>query len=197
VRLHCEALVHSIATLVRALKDHDPDTSRHGVRAAYYALCLADELELPRPDRTALAIGAMLHDIGKLALPRTLLQKPAALTADEHDRVRSHPVVGDGVVRAFPWLGSIRPIVRNHHERWDGAGYPDGLAGENIPLLARVVAVADTFDAMTANRPYRAALPVRAALAQIAEGSGSQFDPDLAAAFRRRLQPARWKTPRR
>jgi HD-GYP domain-containing protein (c-di-GMP phosphodiesterase class II) len=125
----------------------------------------------------------MLHDLGKLVILDNILRKPRQLTEEEFELIRSHPVVGDKILRPLRFLSCEAKAVRHHHERYDGKGYPDGIRGEDIPLIARVVTVADAFDAMTSNRPYRSKRPIEAALAEIARNAGTQFDPAIAEAF--------------
>jgi putative nucleotidyltransferase with HDIG domain len=127
--------------------------------------------------------GAMLHDLGKLSIMDTILRKPERLTSDEFTIIKSHPVVGAKILEPLRFLARETCAVRHHHERFDGTGYPDGLRGEDIPQVARVVAVADVFDAITSNRPYRTALPLADAREEIAGGSGSHFDPVVVEAF--------------
>jgi len=129
--------------------------------------------------------GAMLHDLGKLSIMDTILSKPDRLTAEEFAIIKSHPVVGAKILEPLRFLARETCAVRHHHERFDGTGYPDGLRGEDIPMVARVVTVADVFDAITSNRPYRTALPLAAAREEIARGCGSHFDPVVAEAFLR------------
>jgi putative nucleotidyltransferase with HDIG domain len=169
--------------LARAVDYRDAYTANHAKRVTDYALLLADALRLSARERCVLKIGALLHDVGKVAIPESILCKPEPLTPSEIDLVRAHPVTGCIMLQSIPALAAVLPIVRSHHERWDGRGYPDGLAGAAIPRLARLVAIADTFDAMTSDRPYRLALAVENALDQIAGGAGTQFDPELADAF--------------
>ena len=135
-----------------------------------------DGLELIR-------IGTPLHDIGKIGIDDAILRKPDRLSPEEYRAIQKHTVKGDEILATIPDLAPVRPIVRSHHERWDGQGYPDGLAGEEISLLARIVAVADAFDAMTYDRPYRKALPTEAAFAEVARQSGKQFDPQCVVGF--------------
>jgi HD-GYP domain-containing protein (c-di-GMP phosphodiesterase class II) len=132
---------------------------------------------------TKLEIGAPLHDIGKLLVPEHILKTERKLTTEEFAEMKQHTTRGDVIVSSIADLHPIRPIVRSHHERWDGAGYPDGLAGEAIPLMARIVSIVDAYDAMTTTRPYRNALSVDVAFAEIERMSGKQFDPQCAAAF--------------
>jgi HD-GYP domain-containing protein (c-di-GMP phosphodiesterase class II) len=134
-------------------------------------------------DRYHLQIGTPLHDIGKIGISDAILRKPSHLTPDEVEYMKTHTTKGAAMIELIPHLAPVLPIVRNHHERWDGQGYPDGLAGSAIPYLARIVAVADAFDAMTTDRPYRPSMPTDQAFKQIHDGAGRQFDPVCARAF--------------
>ncbi len=129
------------------------------------------------------AVAAQLHDIGKVGIGDGVLNKAGKLTEEEMNHIGEHPVIGERIVGCLPYMGSVAGIVRHHHERFDGTGYPDHLAGEQIPLASRMIAVADAYDAMTSSRPYRAAMPPEQAAAGIREGAGSQFDPALAEVF--------------
>ena len=126
---------------------------------------------------------AMLHDLGKLSIMDTILRKPERLTAEEFTLIKAHPVVGERILKPLRFLAREACAVRHHHERFDGSGYPDGLSGASIPQAARIITVADVFDAVTSNRPYRTALGVEAARAEIVRGRGTHFDPDAADAF--------------
>jgi HD-GYP domain-containing protein (c-di-GMP phosphodiesterase class II) len=128
-------------------------------------------------------MAGLLHDVGKVGIPDEILRKPGRLTDEEYDVMKQHPVVGAMIVSSMPGFQEIIPGVRNHHERWDGTGYPDGLAGEAIPLLGRLLAVPDTMSAMTTDRPYRKGLTWEAALEEVERKSGTQFDPSIVAAF--------------
>jgi diguanylate cyclase (GGDEF)-like protein len=179
-----EGLLVSVDT-----KDHY--TRAHSEDVTGYALFLADALHLPEEDRRLLRLAGLLHDIGKIGIPDGILRKPAPLTVEEFDIVKQHVALGDAIVGAVPQLADVRAGVRHHHERWDGTGYLDGLRGEAIPRLARILAVADAYSAMTTTRPYRKALAPDEALARLAQAAGTQLDPTLAMAFvtamRRRL----------
>jgi HD-GYP domain-containing protein (c-di-GMP phosphodiesterase class II) len=166
----------------------DPYTGGHAQRVTDYALLLAAEMNLSETEHNHLRIGAPLHDIGKIGIDDKILRKSQALTPDEFEQMKSHTIKGAALIETLPGLDIVRPIVRNHHERWDGGGYPDRLAGATIPRLARLMAVVDTFDAMTTDRPYRAGMPIAEAMAQIDACVGTQFDPDCAHAFLR-LRP--------
>jgi len=174
--------------LVTAVDNKDHYTMRHSEEVANYALMLADELGLDDESRRALRLAALLHDVGKIGIPDSILRKPAPFTADERQIMEQHTVIGDLVLRGLPHLEVVASCVRAHHERWDGKGYPDGLRGEEIPRLARFVSVADAFSAMTTSRSYRVRLPVAEALRRILDGAGTQFDPSLATAFVRLIE---------
>jgi putative two-component system response regulator len=155
-----ETLVLALGKIVEA---RDPYTQGHCERLATYASALGARLGLDQPDLDALYRGAFLHDIGKVAVPDRVLLKPRRLDADEYELMKQHPQIGESLCGTLRSLERVRPIVRHHHERWDGSGYPDGLAGDDIPLLAQIVGVVDVFDALTTDRPYRKALSTAAA----------------------------------
>lgn len=182
-----DQLRRSYLAIVRALSNaveaRDAYTARHAERVSAYGMEIAAAIggDLARtPD---LEFGFLLHDIGKVAVPDAILFKPDALTGAERELVARHPVVGERIVDGMEFLAQAREVVRSHHERWDGGGYPDRLRGEEIPLAARVFAVADVLDALTTDRPYRAALPLEQARRMITAQAGRHFDPDVVAAF--------------
>jgi len=140
-------------------------------------------MNLPAEQLELLRIGTPLHDIGKIGIDDAVLRKPDRLTEEEFNHMKLHTVKGAEIIKTIPDLLPVVPIVLNHHERWDGKGYPEGLAGEAISPLARIVALADAFDAMTSDRPYRKGLPPAAAFAEIEKMAGKQFDPQFAAGF--------------
>jgi HD-GYP domain-containing protein (c-di-GMP phosphodiesterase class II) len=152
-------------------------------RVTDYALLLSDELKISDHDCHLLRVGVPLRDLGKIAVADGLLQKPGPLTAYEKELIRSQILKGIGILQSIPGLASVMPLVRSYREHWDGNGYPDGLGGEQIPRLARVVAVAEAFEALTTDRPYRRALSPGAAFAEIESQSGSQFDPQCVEAL--------------
>ena len=156
-----------ILSLARTVEARDPHTEGHCERLAHYAVALGEHLDLPEDDMAALRRGAFLHDLGKIAIPDAVLFKPGPLTEAEAAIMRTHPVVGDRLCGDLRALAPVRPIVRHHHERLDGSGYPDGLAGDDVPLLAQIVAVVDVFDALVTDRPYRRAMPVGAGLVEL------------------------------
>jgi HD-GYP domain-containing protein (c-di-GMP phosphodiesterase class II) len=177
----------TITVLAQAVDLRDEYTGGHTKRVKKYALMLGAQLGLAAYDLELLDTGTPLHDIGKIGIKDAILSKPGKLTAAEFEEMKSHTTKGETIVSLIPDLDpKIRPIVRSHHERWDGTGYPDGLAGETIPLLARIVAVVDSFDAMTSNRPYhpdKKGKSFEAAFAELEKQSGRQFDPQCVAAF--------------
>lgn len=183
-----QMVMQLVSGLARAVSLRDGDTDKHVQRVADYAVLLARELHLAPADCQCLQIGASLHDIGKIGISDAILNKPSKLSAQEWEIVKSHPVRGVAIVESIPELAPILAIIRSHHERWNGQGYPDGLRGQEIPLLARIVAVADAFDAMTSRRPYRPALTPAAAFAELERQAGSVFDPACVEAFLR-LRP--------
>lgn len=173
----------TIQALAAAVDAKDTYTQGHSQRVARYAAELAAYVGLSKADVDLVFTAGSLHDVGKIGVPDAILKKAGRLTDEERAVMETHPVLGEVIVRKAPQLAATLPGVRNHHERWDGKGYPDGLAGENIPLIARILAVADTFDAMTSDRPYREGMAWEVALEEIAKGAGTQLDPVLARAF--------------
>jgi HD-GYP domain-containing protein (c-di-GMP phosphodiesterase class II) len=179
----------AVRGLLRRLARHDPDTARHCLRVRRYVLEVARLLGLTGQQRRLLSWAAALHDVGKLGVPRDLLRKPGPLSAGEYGRVRQHPALGEHLLAPVLRHPLVLRSVRHHHERYDGAGYPDGLAGRQIPWPARLVALADCFDALTQPRPYRAAGNRAEALAFLRAEAGRRFDPALTALFVRALTP--------
>jgi diguanylate cyclase (GGDEF)-like protein/putative nucleotidyltransferase with HDIG domain len=173
----------STEVLARAIQAKDEGGSCHVERVQYYATALARQLELPELDRQAVEIGALLHDIGKLAVPEHILSKPGPLTPDERKKMQLHSQIGAQIVGAVPFPCPVAPLVRSHHERWDGAGYPSGLRGEEIPIGARILSVVDCFDALTSERPYRPPVSQEAAIRIIEAEAGKAFDPAIVARF--------------
>jgi response regulator RpfG family c-di-GMP phosphodiesterase len=173
----------AIDSLVRTLEARDLYTSGHSFRVRDYADRLANALGLPEKVKRKLRLAAKLHDIGKVGMPEGILNKTTPLTSEEIGEMRDHPVIGERILSPIIRSRDVLGAIRNHHERWDGGGYPDGLAEKQIPFLARIVAVADCFDALTSVRAYRTSLPTESALAVLELGSGSHFDPALVPAF--------------
>ena len=169
--------------LAAAAENRDATTGGHLQRLASYAMLLGQELGLDDGQLRVLRYGALLHDIGKLAVSAKVLCKPAPLTEDEWEEIRQHPVVGERICSCLWFSRQVAPVIRHHHERWDGTGYVDGLAGSDIPLLARIISVVDAFDAMSSGRPYRKALPDDEVVRRLREGAGRQWDPEITRAF--------------
>ncbi len=186
-RTRAQELRRSYTATVRALSNavefRDAYTGKHAERVAAYGLEIAGRLDLPMTERPDIEFGFLLHDIGKVAIPDSILHKPDALTESERRLMAQHPLIGAQIIRDIGFLKGAAEIVRHHHERWDGEGYPDGLAGEDIPLAARVFAVADVFDALTTERPYRRASSLPVAREMITAESGTQFDPSVVEVF--------------
>ncbi|MEY2513792.1 MAG: hypothetical protein QOJ89_1150 [bacterium] len=174
----------TVRALASAVEARDAYTGRHAERVAAYGLALAEVYGMRLGDQPEIEFGFLLHDVGKVAVPDAILFKPGPLTAAERLVMQQHPVTGSEIVRDIEFLGAARDVIRSHHERWDGGGYPDGLDGDRIPLSARVFAVADTLDALTTRRPYREPSPIADARVIIEASSGTHFDPGVIAAFR-------------
>jgi response regulator RpfG family c-di-GMP phosphodiesterase len=173
----------AVDSLVRTLEERDPCTAGHSVRVRRCGLRLAEALGLGRRERQRLLLAAKLHDIGKIGIPEAILHKPSVLTVEERGIVREHPVIGERILKPIVRSRAVLAAIRGHHERLDGKGYPDGLKGGQIPLLARLLAVADCFDALTSARAYRQALPVCDALDVLRSGAGKQFEPEFVRAL--------------
>lgn len=180
----------AIFTFARAVDAKSPYTKGHSDRVTAYALHLAQALGLSRADKEVLWSGGCLHDIGKISVPDAVLNKSGRLTPEEFDLIKQHPVDGVRMVESLQSLRASLPIIRWHHERLDGAGYPDGLRGDEIPLLVRVVSVADVYDALASDRPYRPAMPHTECLATMrASAASGGLDPDLVECFARLPAP--------
>jgi HD-GYP domain-containing protein (c-di-GMP phosphodiesterase class II) len=175
--------LQTVFTLAQTIELRDPCTAGHAQRVTRYAMLLADALQLPSRALEEIETGSRLHDIGKIGISDSVLRKKGRLSQVEFEHMKSHTVKGAAILATIPDLAPVLPIIRNHHERWDGRGYPDRLAGEQIPLAARIVAVADSFDAMTSNRPYRTGMSIDQAFDQLQKGAGTQFDPACSQAF--------------
>jgi HD-GYP domain-containing protein (c-di-GMP phosphodiesterase class II) len=175
--------METVRALSNAVEARDAYTGKHADRVSAFGLELARRVGLDVAGRPQLEFGFLLHDVGKVAVPDAILFKRGPLTKEEYALIAQHPVVGAEILRDVDFLGEGKLVVRHHHERWDGTGYPDGLAGDEIPLAARVFSVADTLDALTTDRPYRPASDWRQARIEIRRFSGTQFDPAVVAAF--------------
>ena len=176
-----------VAALVAALAAKDPLTAGHTERCSWYALKLAEELGLPEGQTSVVRLASLLHDVGKIAIPDEVLFKPDQLNEEEWAQMKQHPTAALHVLSHIRSLTDATPAILHHHEHFDGSGYPDGLAGEEIPIASRILLVTDAFDAMTTDRPYRKAMPVEAAIAELRRCCGSQFDPVVVDAFLRVL----------
>lgn len=173
----------TVEALAAAIEAKDPYTRGHSKRVTQFAIALAERFGVSGSELTTLQYGATLHDIGKIGISGTILNKPDKLTEQEYQVIKQHPVIGEKVIAHVDFLQGARAIVRSHHERFDGTGYPDGLRDEEIPFLARIVAVADFFDALTSDRPYRKAYSIEQTMLMIKQGIGKEFDPLIAREF--------------
>jgi putative nucleotidyltransferase with HDIG domain len=178
-----ELFINSIRALAAAIDAKDPYTRGHSERVARYSSQVAKEMGLSPEDVRRVRLSALLHDVGKIGIDDRILRKPTALTEEEFEIMKSHPVKGAAIMEAIPQLRDVIPGMKHHHERWEGGGYPDGLAGEEIPLQARIVSVADTFDAMTTTRPYQRAMDIRFVFQRLRDLAGNRFDPSIVEAL--------------
>jgi putative nucleotidyltransferase with HDIG domain len=174
---------NAVETLVRAIQARDPYTSGHSERVSRYSLLIAEKLGLSTKEKHQLYLAAMLHDIGKIGIPDGLLNRKGKLTDEEIQQIRNHVNVGAQMLQALGEMHPIVPLIRHHHEAWDGSGYPDGLSGTRIPVMSRILSVADTYDAMTSNRPYRQAMSGSEAIEELRRCAGSHFDPNIVEVF--------------
>ncbi|MGD8717643.1 MAG: HD domain-containing protein [Candidatus Zixiibacteriota bacterium] len=183
-----------VRALISAIEAKDKFTRGHTERVTLYAAALADEIGLPEEERQNLLFGAVLHDVGYLGVPEEILRMPDGITEQQLEELRQHPLIGCNILKDIPLLSKALDAVRSHHESYDGSGYPDGLAGEDIPIIARIVAVADTFDAITTDRRYRKAKSKEEALEEIKKNRGTQFDPAIADRFVELVESGRLDT---
>ncbi|GBU24287.1 phosphohydrolase [Fibrobacteria bacterium R8-3-H12] len=172
-----------VMALSKALDARDKYTAGHSIRVMEYAVGIAKHLKLPEKDIGRLKISALLHDIGKIGISDAVLHKESKMSDKEFAVIKKHPEIGANILKAVGAFKDLVPIVYHHHERFDGMGYPQGIYGEQIPLYARIIAIADSFDAMTSTRPYRKALQVENALLEIELNGGKQFDPSISNIF--------------
>jgi len=175
--------VEIVETLVGALEAKDPYIGEHLRAVSRLAVRIGRQMSLSQEQIEALANGALLHDLGKIGIPDQILHKPGRLTDDEYELIKRHPVMGAEIITPIKELAQAVPVIKHHHERFDGKGYPDALLGEDIPLMARVVSLADAFDSMTRSRPYGYDISQEAALEEIENNSGTQFDPRIVSAL--------------
>jgi len=178
-----ETAEESIRALAGAIEAKDPYTRGHSDRVTHYSRLIALTMGLDGRQVDVIVRAAILHDVGKIGVPESVLNKPGRLTAEEFRLIQRHPDVGADIVREIRAMGESLDLIRAHHERFDGKGYPRNIAGDSIPLGARIMAVVDTYDAMTSDRPYRQGLPATFAYEEIDRCSGTQFDPEVAKVF--------------
>lgn len=178
-----KSYMDSIEILRHTVEAKDPYTRGHSDRVSEYAVLLGKKLNLPNEDIEKLKIGGLFHDIGKIGIPDSILLKESKLTDEEYLKIKEHPVIGYNILENADMFKNILDIVKYHHERFDGNGYPEKLAGTNIPYLARIASVVDSFDAMTSRRSYRDSLPMDVVKSEILQNFGSQFDPEIGIAF--------------
>ena len=185
-----DALTTTLSVLAGAMEMRDPYTAAHEQQVAGLAIRIADELGLAPDERQAVHYAALTHDIGKISVPSEILGKPGALDPDEWAIMRRHTIVGAEMLAGIPLFADVHPLVRGHHERWDGGGYPDGLAGIKIPLGARILCVCDSYNAMITDRPYRPAMSAAEARDELRRCAGAHFDPVVVQALERVLDAA-------
>jgi len=179
-----EVLMSTLRSLVSTIEAKDPYTKEHSQQVTEFSILLARQMECPPDQVDTLRLAAQLHDLGKVGVRDSILLKPSRLTEEEFHQIRMHPVIGERILNPLGFLAEEKKLIRHHHERWDGKGYPDGLRGEEIPFLARILTVADAFDAMISDRPYRRGMGFEEAYREIVRCSGTQFDPRVVEAFR-------------
>ncbi len=187
-----EVHMDTVKILASAIEEKDPYMRGHSNRVRILAAEMARKLGYKEMEIERIEYGALLHDIGKIAIDQRILDKPGPLTEEERKIIQEHPVIGERIISKVSFFADIAPMVRWHHERWDGLGYPDGIKGENIPVPVRILNLVDAFDAMTSDRPYRKALPIDRVLEIIKEERGKQFAPDMVDLF---LEEEIYKTP--
>jgi HD-GYP domain-containing protein (c-di-GMP phosphodiesterase class II) len=178
-----ENVFQTLTSLIAAINKRDSYTENHCHRVTDMTLLLADKMDLADYEKDVLRFVGPVHDLGKIGVPDSILLKPGGLTDEEYSMMKSHSAFGEEILSRFDILSKESKIIRSHHERYDGRGYPDALARDEIPICSRVIAVCDTFDAMVTNRPYRKALEKEYAFDEIERCKGSQFDPDIADCF--------------
>ncbi len=176
-------LINTLKSLVNSIEARDSYTKQHSERVTTYALRIAETMHLPAEDRDALGFGGYLHDIGKIGVRDTILLKPDKLTPEERNEINLHPVIGGNIIKPLRFFPKERELILHHHEHFNGSGYPDGLSGTDIPVTARILAVADAYDAMTSSRPYKQARTHEHAAAELLRNSNTQFDGKIVRAF--------------
>lgn len=185
--------LETIQALATTIEAKDPYTRGHSERVAKYSTIIAEEMNLSEDFLNTLNFAALLHDIGKIGIPDEILNKPGKLSEDEFEKIKIHPALGASIVKKIDFLASASSFIRFHHERLNGDGYPDGLKGEDIPLGAAILAVADSFDALTSDRPYRRAWGIEETVKEIEKNSGTQFKPEVVQALKQALKKGRIK----
>lgn len=183
-----EMFLASIRAIVEAVDAKDPYTCGHSGRVVEYSLLVGEAMELGKDEMKRLEVSAILHDVGKIGIPDRILGKRGKLTVEEENQMKRHPVLGSSIIGPIDKLKNLIPNIMHHHERFDGAGYPDGLRGEEIPFFARIIGIADSFDAITTDRPYRRRKTRGTAFKELKNHSGTQFDPKLVTIFVREMQ---------
>jgi HD-GYP domain-containing protein (c-di-GMP phosphodiesterase class II) len=178
-----ENMLSTLNSMAKILDARDPHTSQHSTRVTNFSLAMGNALKLPEEEKDILYIASSLHDIGKVGIPDSILLKEGRLTDEEFRIIKRHPDIGADILKPLPPMARETDIIRYHHERYDGKGYPSGIRGEEIPLLSRIITLADAYDAMTSDRPYRDGLRIEEAIEEIKRCEGSQFDPELARIF--------------
>ena len=189
-----ENLFSTLYAFVETIEARDPYTKQHSTNVSSYAMSIARAIGCPQEEIDMLDVSANLHDIGKIGIPDNILLKPGRLTDEEYEVIKRHPVIGSNIIGHFNMWSLEETIIRHHHERWDGNGYPDKLKGEEIPFLARILSVADVYDAVTTDRSYRKKMSDDVALKIIMENAGSQFDPEITDVFLRLYEQGKMKT---
>jgi putative nucleotidyltransferase with HDIG domain len=192
-----ERLHQTLQSLVRTVNDHDTYTGGHSCRVATMSGDLARVLGFAKDEVAFLQQAGLVHDIGKIGIPDKVLNKSTPLTPDERYLVRLHPILGASILSRMPGMERLVPVVLNHHECWDGSGYPHGVSGLRVPIAARIILVVDAFDAMTSNRPYGRVLTTEQALAELRKHAGTQFDPSLVDAMHKAYRSGLLDEPRR
>lgn len=177
-----------LVTLARAVETKDVGSVGHGERVAEYTVAVAEEMKLPKTERTKIEYATFLQDVGNARVPHSILNKSEDLTDEEFEVVKTHVMIGAEVIEQVKFLQEISPLIRHHHEAWDGSGYPEGISGDNIPLGARIIAVCTSYDSMLHDRPYRAAIDEQEAVKEIRAGAGAKYDPAVVDAFLRILK---------
>jgi putative nucleotidyltransferase with HDIG domain len=173
----------TLKSLISSIQARDQYTEEHSKRVTDEAVRLAMTMNCSFKDQESLKIAGVLHDVGKIAVPDSILLKAGKLSEEEYMIIKNHPTIGENILKPILLLDKERRIIQCHHEQWDGKGYPTGLKGEDIPLLARILSVADSFDAMTNNRPYRPSMPKKEAIQELVASKNTQFDPDVVEAY--------------